>query len=91
MNMAKVVLKIKALPKDTSQNIEELTGKIKEFLAKYGEVYKTESQPLAFGLTVIMITLIVEEDAGTTKLEEGFSEFKDASLDIIELTRAADF
>ncbi len=89
--MAKVVLKVKALPKDINRNVDELTAGIKAFLGKYGEVYNTEAQPLAFGLTVIMITLIVDEDQGTTKLEDGFAEFKDASLSIVELTRAADF
>ncbi len=89
--MGKVVIKIKALPKDTSVNIEELVAKIKEFLSKYGSVYKSEVQPLAFGLTVIMITLITDEEQGTSKLEEAFQSFSDASLNISEVSRAPDF
>ena len=89
--MGKVVLKIKGLPKDVSQNMEELGGKIKTFLSSYGTIYRMEIQPLAFGLHVIMITLIVEESEGTSKLEEAFTNFKDSEMSIVELTRAPDF
>ncbi|MGC8533497.1 MAG: hypothetical protein ACP5MV_02610 [Candidatus Parvarchaeum sp.] len=89
--MGKVVIKIKALPKDTSSNLDETSEKIKAFLSKYGSVYKVEVQPLAFGLTVIMVTLVADEDEGTSKIEEAFSSFHDASLSISEVSRAPDF
>lgn len=91
LNMGRVVIKIKALPKDTSSNVDEIVGKIKDFLSNYGSVYKTDVQPLAFGLTVIMITLVADEDKGTSKMEEDFSSFADASLSISEVSRAPDF
>ena len=87
--MGKVVIKIKALPKDTSSDLDETSEKIKTFLSKYGSVYKV--QPLAFGLTVIMVTLVADEDEGTSKIEEAFSSFHDASLSISEVSRAPDF
>ena len=89
--MGKVVIKIKALPKDTSVDIDKLVSDIKQFLSKYGSVYKSDVQPLAFGLTVIMITLVADEDEGTSKLEDAFPSFKDASLNISEVSRAPDF
>jgi translation elongation factor aEF-1 beta len=89
--MAKVVLKIKALPKDTSTNIDELKEKLKVFLSQHGVVYRTEVQPLAFGLNVVMVTLIVEESEGTSKLETEFEKFKDAEMSIIDLSRMPEF
>ncbi|MCL4406757.1 hypothetical protein M1139_01530 [Candidatus Parvarchaeota archaeon] len=91
LNMGKVVLKIKALPKDTAGNLEVLKKELKTFLSNFGEVYKFEEQPLAFGLTILMVTLVVDEDKGTSKLEEEFPNFDGATLNIIELTRAPDF
>ncbi|MEM0143282.1 MAG: hypothetical protein QXL94_04950 [Candidatus Parvarchaeum sp.] len=91
LNMGKVVIKIKALPKDTSSDVNAVLDKIKAFLSKYGSVYKVEVQPLAFGLTVIMITLIADEEKGTSNIEEAFSSFTDASLSISEVSRAPDF
>ncbi len=89
--MAKVVIKIKALPKDTTADVNDVADKIKKFLSGYGSVYKLEVQPLAFGLTVIMVTLVAEEENGTSKLEEAFSSFTDASLNISEVSRAPEF
>jgi len=91
LNMGKIVIKIKALPKDASSNLDDTSEKIKSFLSKYGSIYKVEVQPLAFGLTVIMITLIADEEQGTSKVEEAFSSFADASLSISEVSRAPDF
>ena len=91
LKMGKVVIKIKAITKSTSSNVDELTESIKKFLSGYGSVYKVEVQPLAFGLTVIMITLVADEDQGTSKLEEAFTSFNDASLNISEVSRAPDF
>ena len=91
LNMGKVIIKIKALPKDTSSNVDDTSEKIKAFLSKYGSIYKVEVQPLAFGLTVIMITLVTDEEMGTSKLEEAFASFTDASLSISEVSRAPDF
>ena len=89
--MGKVVIKIKALPKDTSSDLDDVSEKIKSFLSKYGSIYKVEVQPLAFGLTVIMITLVADEEQGTSKIEEAFASFTDASLSISEVSRAPDF
>ncbi len=89
--MAKVVLKVKALPKDVSENIDQLKVKVKDFLAKHGAVYNIEIQPLAFGLNVIMVTLIVEESEGTSKLEAEFDKFKDAEMSIVDLSRMPEF
>ncbi len=89
--MAKVVIKIKVLPKDISENIESLKVKVKDFLAQYGKVYKVEVEPLAFGLNVIMVTLIMEEVEGTSKLESEFLKFKDAEMTIVDMSRMPDF
>jgi translation elongation factor aEF-1 beta len=89
--MAKVVLKIKGLPKDISEDSNSISAKLRDFLSKYGVVYRIEVEPLAFGLKVIMVTFVVEESEGTSKLEEAFLKFKDAELTIVDMSRMPDF
>lgn len=85
--MAKVILNIKALPKDPSQDIPALSQSVKNFLSKYGVVYKMDVQPLAFGLNVINVTLVTEESEGTSKIEAAFQVFKEAELSITDVSR----
>lgn len=91
MSMAKLVINIKALPKDVSMDLNKLMTDLKNFLSNYGVVYKQESQPLAFGLSVILITLIIEESLGTSVLEADFPKFKDAELSITDISRVVEF
>ncbi len=85
--MAKVILNIKALPKDPSQDVKVLSSSVKDFLSKHGVVYKMDVQPLAFGLNVLNVTLITEEAEGTSKLEAAFQTFKEAELSITDVSR----
>ncbi len=89
--MAKLVINIKALPKDVSADVNQLSEKLKTFLSNYGLVYKQEVQPLAFGLSIIMVTLIIDESLGTSSLESDFNKFKDAELSIIDISRVVEF
>ena len=89
--MVKLVVNIKALPKDVSMDMNKLSDSIKDFLSNYGVVYKREIQPLAFGLSVILVTLIIDESLGTNVLEEDFKEFKGAELTITDISRIVDF
>ncbi|MDP8012640.1 MAG: hypothetical protein RAK22_00870 [Nanoarchaeota archaeon] len=89
--MVKLVVNIKALPKDVSMDMNKLSDSIKDFLSNYGVVYKREIQPLAFGLSVILVTLIIDESLGTNVLEEDFKEFKDAEFTITDISRIVDF
>ncbi len=89
--MVKLVVNIKALPKDVSTDMNKLSNEIIEFLSNYGTVYKHEIQPLAFGLSVIYLTLIIDESLGTNVLEEDFKEFKGAELTITDISRIVDF
>ena len=88
--MGKVILKIKVLPHDVTQDLKTLAETIKDFLGKKGTIYRMEIQPLAFGLNVIMVTLIIPEEEGTSKLEESFKQFTDAEMSIIEVSRMPD-
>jgi translation elongation factor aEF-1 beta len=85
--MGKVILKIKVLPHDVSQDPKNLAEDVKQFLSSKGTIYKLEIQPLAFGLSIIMVTLITEENEGTSKLEESFKGFTHADMSITEVSR----
>ncbi|MCL5018019.1 MAG: hypothetical protein M1573_02155 [Candidatus Parvarchaeota archaeon] len=89
--MGKVVLKIKVMPKDISTDIKEIAEKAKAFLTSRGSVYKVEIEPLAFGLNVVMITLVIDESEGSSKLESEFQDFKEAEMSIVDVSRMPDF
>ncbi|MGC8681995.1 MAG: hypothetical protein ACP5TF_01725 [Candidatus Acidifodinimicrobium sp.] len=85
--MGKIVLKIKVLPKDVSTPIKDVADKVRDFLSKFGAIYRVEIQPLAFGLNVIFVTLVIEESMGSSHVEESFKDFKDGELSITDITR----
>ena len=86
-NMGKIVLKIKVLPKDVSTKIEDVASKVRDFLSNFGAIYRIEIQPLAFGLNVIFVTLVIEESLGSSHVEESFKDFKDGEMSITDITR----
>lgn len=85
--MGKIVLKIKILPKEVSAKIEDIAGKARDFLSDYGAVYRVEIQPLAFGLNVIFVTLVIDESIGSSHVEESFKGFKEGEMSITDITR----
>ncbi|MCW1294106.1 MAG: hypothetical protein QXK90_02680 [Candidatus Parvarchaeota archaeon] len=85
--MGKIVLKIKVLPKDVSAKAEDTAEKARDFLSEYGAVYRVEIQPLAFGLNVIFITLVIDESIGSSHVEDSFKNFSDGEMSITDITR----
>ncbi|MEM3399593.1 MAG: elongation factor 1-beta [Candidatus Micrarchaeia archaeon] len=63
--MANVVAQIRVMPQDM-----EAFEKMKNEIEKKIKPYRIEEVPIAFGLKAIRITLLLEDDAGFTKIEE---------------------
>ena len=75
--MGEVVAQIKIMPNGPDVDLKGLSARIESEVAQYGRVHSCEVQPIAFGLKALLITVIVEDEAGGTELVE-------ASLSVIE-------
>ena len=90
--MAQVVATIKIMPKspeiDLGKIEEESKLKIKEFSGN--EEMKTEQEPIAFGLTALKITFVMDEDKGSPdSLEEELKQIPGVnSVETIDVRRA---
>ncbi len=81
---------IKILPEEANINLTNLTEKIENSLPTDVRMYKTEEEPIAFGLVSLIIHLIIPEDnpqimeqvEESLKLNKGISE-----IQVIGMTR----
>lgn len=88
--MAKVIITIKAMPKNPETNIKELSKEIKNRIVSYGGMTNREVvEAVAFGLKAIKITFVLDESKGMEELERRFKEIKEASsIEVINISRA---
>lgn len=88
--MADVILTFKIMPDGVEVNLDNLEAKAKSVAEKYGKVAKVEIEPVAFGLKAIMLTMIVNEDDGSTEpLEKDMAAIESvSSADIVSVGRA---
>ncbi len=85
LNMAEVLVTYRILPKDAEVDVEKL---LKEFEKRF-KVHSSEIQPLAFGIKVIILKVILPEEEGSTdKFEEELRKIEGVGeFEIIESTR----
>ena len=90
--MADVILTLKIMPESPEIDLEELENKIKEEIKKFSGEYefKTETEPVAFGLKALKIIFVMDEGKGSTdKLEEDISKLEGVnSVNVIDIRRA---
>ncbi len=90
--MAQVVITLKIMPSSPEEDlgsIEKLA--INEIAGFGGEVGKKEVQPVAFGLSAILLYFVMDESKGSTEaLESRISAIDGvASVDVVDVRRAA--
>ena len=69
--MADAIITIKIMPENPEVNLEEISVKAKELIAKNGgEVGKEEIEPIAFGLKALILIYVVDEALGGTDAVE---------------------
>lgn len=90
--MARVVVSLRIMPQSPDVNLSEIEKKVKKEIVDFcnSEEFKTEIQPIAFGLNALMILFVMEESIGTTeKLEQKISQIEGVeSVEVTDVRRA---
>jgi len=91
INMGSVILTLKLMPESPETDLPALTVDATKLIEEFGaEVGKVEEVPVAFGLKALMLTIIYNEDMGSTdSVEEKISALENVnSVDVTSVTRA---
>lgn len=89
--MANVILTLKIMPSDPKVNLDYISEKAEKLITRFGgRVGKREKEPIAFGLSALKITFIMDEKkGGTQSLEEDISKLSGvSSVNVVDVRRA---
>ena len=90
--MAQVVVTLKIMPKSPEVDLAELEKRAKEKIVDFcsSQEFKTQIQPIAFGLKALLIYFVMDEKIGTTdKLELVISQLEGVeSVEVPDVRRA---
>ena len=89
--MGKVYLTLKIMPDSPEVDMTALKAKIEPMVAEFqGKVHKSEEEPVGFGLVALKITLMRDEDLGSTDdLEEAIDKLEEVgSVQVVDVRRA---
>ena len=76
--MGKIIIAYKVFPSESSVNLELLKEKIKKQLSDIATVQRFGEEPIAFGLSALIVNLVLPED------EEGILEKTEKTLTALE-------
>ena len=90
--MARVVVSLRIMPQSPDVDLSELETKAKKEIVDFcnSVEFRTEIQPIAFGLKALMLLFVMEESIGTTeKLEQKISQIGGVeSVEVTDVRRA---
>ena len=90
--MAQVVVTLRIMPKNTEVDLEELELKAKKEIVDFcsSKEFKTQVQPIAFGLRALNILFVMDESKGSTEaLEQKISQINGVeSVEVTDVRRA---
>ena len=88
--MGGAAVKIKIMPDSPSANLSEIEKHAEQIIIKEGgRIGKIQREPIAFGLSAIIITFAWIEDADREKLEETLRKIPHVnSAEVIDFRRA---
>ena len=90
--MARVVVSLRIMPQSPDVDLSELETKAKKEIVDFcnSVEFRTEIQPIAFGLKALMILFVMEESIGSTeKLEQKISQVEGVeSVEVTDVRRA---
>lgn len=90
--MANVVVTLRIMPQSTDTNLEELESKAKKEIIEFcnSREFKTQIQPIAFGLKSLNILFVMDEAKGSTEsLEQRISQINGVeSVEVTDVRRA---
>ncbi len=83
--MGKVAAVLKVMPKSPDVDLDGLQDRLSESLPEGAKINGVETEEVAFGLTALLTTVIVPDDAGGTEaVEEAFSNVDDVESVAVE-------
>jgi len=90
--MAQVVVTLKIMPQSPEVDLAELEIQAKKKIVDFcsSQEFKTQIQPIAFGLKALIIYFVMEEKIGTTdRLEQAISRLEGVeSVEVPDVRRA---
>ncbi len=86
--MGKVVMTIKVFPTSTEISLDQLLDKIRMTLPNGVELHSSEKIPIAFGLNVLRVNILVpEEERVASQVESAIAEIDEVSEIEVEMVR----
>ena len=70
LTMGKVAAKVKVMPESPDVDLDALQERLEDSLPEGAKINGTEEEEVAFGLTALLTTVIVPDDAGGTEAVE---------------------
>lgn len=89
--MAQVIIVLKIMPTAPDTNLVHLKKEAEKLITQFGaRLYKDEIQPVAFGLKALLLTIVADEEKGSTDdLEEQIQHIKGIeSVQVTSVSRA---
>jgi elongation factor 1-beta len=88
--MANVIVTMRIMPESPEVSFSWLTQQAEPMIQAYGTVMKSEKQPIAFGLSALIFTFIMNESKGDTeKLEKQIAGIKGViHVEVTDVRRA---
>ena len=73
--MGSYVIRIKVLPQETTSDLQTIVESVKRALPAQTEVRGQKVEPIAFGLSALILDIVAPEEEGTVdKVEEAVSK-----------------
>ncbi|MHC1567465.1 MAG: elongation factor 1-beta [Candidatus Syntropharchaeia archaeon] len=87
--MGEVAAKIRIMPESVDTDLNLLKTRIEESLPEDVKLHGFSEEPIAFGLSALLVTVILEDkEGGTQQVEDAFSEVEGVeSVQVIEVGR----
>lgn len=87
--MGDVATQVKVMPMSPEVDLDDLESRLAEALPDGAELNDTAREDVAFGLTALIVMVVVPDDAGGTEaVEEAFASVDDVeSVSIENVTR----
>ncbi|UCE36632.1 MAG: elongation factor 1-beta [Thermoplasmata archaeon] len=87
--MGEVGITYRILPESTDIDLRVLGDKVKEAAEGIGKIQGMQEKPIAFGLTAILIRVIIEDkEGGPDEIEKALSEVAGVqSVEVLDMSR----
>ena len=86
--MGKMVIRYKIFPTDIDVNLQTIYDEIKQKLAGQAEVGQFKTEPIAFGLSALILDIRVDDNVDMDSIESAIKELKNVSeLEVVASTK----